>query len=62
MNAAESPKPRGSWSFIVNALADLGARELERRAKAQHNADTTREDDAQAQPDQPHDENEAARA
>lgn len=54
MSAADSPAPRGSWSFIVNALADLGARELERRAKAQHDDETTRNDEAQqAKPDEP---------
>lgn len=31
--AAES-KPRGSWDFIVDALAVLGAREIERRERA----------------------------
>ena len=55
MIAAESSTPRGGWALIVNALAELGARELERRAKAQQ-ADEPRRDDTQAQPDdQAHD-------
>lgn len=50
----------GSWSLIVSALAELGAREIERRTQAQQAADTTpRRDDETAQPDQKHD---AARA
>jgi hypothetical protein len=46
MTAAPTPTVRSSWSLIVNALADLGAREIERRKQAQQAADDTpRRDD-----------------
>lgn len=50
MSAATATTSRGSWSLVVNALAELGARELERRAQAaqeQAADDEPRRDDAQ---------------
>lgn len=45
--------PRSSWALIVEALAELGAREIERRERAaQQAADRPRRDEAQAQHDQ----------
>ena len=33
MNASTTPRKRESWTFIIDALADLGAWELDRQAR-----------------------------
>jgi hypothetical protein len=40
--------PQSSWSLVIQALADLGAREIERRTQAQQHADDApRRDDTE---------------